>query len=95
MKVQKIKKRWEERMRRADKECGGREVFIEKGPESLEIIEEVVTPKVVHPHVVYDVEEEEEVMFLCFVDGSGKSVIEKAREYALEAKGKEQRKEEG
>ena len=34
-------------------------------------------------------------MFLGFVDGSGKSVIEKARDYALEAKGKEQRKEEG
>ena len=95
MKVQKIKKRWEERMRRAHEECGRREVFIDKGGESLEIIEEVVTPKVVHPQVVYDVEEEEEVMFLGFVDGSGKSVIDKARGYALEAKGKDQRKEEG
>ena len=90
MKVQKIKKRWEERMRRAQEECGRREVFIDKGGESLEISEEVVTPKVVHER-----EEEEEVMFLGFVDGAGKSVIGKAREYALEAKGKDQRKEEG
>ena len=95
MKVQKIKKRWEERMRRAHEECRRREVFIDKGGESLEIIEEVVTPKVVHPQVVYDVEEEEEVMFLGFVDGAGKSVIDKARGYALEAKGKDPRKEEG
>ena len=95
MKVQKIKKRWEERMRRAQEECGRREVFIDKGGESLEISEEVVTPKVVPPEVVHEREEEEEVMFLGFVDGAGKSVIGKAREYALEAKGKEQRKEEG
>ena len=94
MKVQKIKKRWEERMRREQEECG-REVFIDKGGESLEISEEVVTPKVVPPEVVHEREEEEEVMFLGFVDGAGKSVIGKAREYALEAKGKEQRKEEG
>ena len=95
MKVQKLKKRWEERIRRANKESGRREVFIDKGGESLELSEEVVPPKVVPPQVVYDVEEEEEVMFLCFVDGLGKDVIKKAGEYALKAKGKEQRKEEG
>ena len=63
-------------MRRAHEECGRREVFIDKGGESLELSEEVVPPKVVPPQVVYDVEEEEEVIFLCFVDGSGKDVIE-------------------
>ena len=85
-----MKKMWEERMRRKNRECGRREVFIDKGGESLELSEEVVPPKVVPPQVVYDVEEEE-VIFLCFVDGSGKDVIEKARESALKAKRKEER----
>ena len=86
----KLKKMWEQRMLRKKRECRRREVFVDKGGELLQLSEEVVPPQ-----VVYDVEEEEEVMFLGFVDGAGKSVIKKAREYALEAKGKEKRKEEG
>ena len=89
MMAQKMKKMWEMRMLRKKRESGRREVFLDTGGESLELSEEVVPPQ-----VVYDVEEEEEVIFLCFVDGSGKDVIEKARESALKAKRKAKRKEE-
>ena len=82
----KLKKMWEQRMLRKKRECRRREVFVDKGGESLQLSEEVVSPQ-----VVSDVGEEEEVVFLCFVDGSGKDVIEKARDSALKARQKEER----
>ena len=83
----KLKKMWEQRMLRKKRECGRREVFMEKvGETPLQLSEEVVSPQ-----VVLNMEVEEEVVVLRFVDGSGNDITGKARDSALEVKRKEER----